>query len=87
MVLSVPTGGALRSSSKVDGAPLVPGASGVPVVLELLNKLPVPSSLIVPTPVTEAPPVLVATKLKVSLLSPGLSFVIGVRTNKPPRGI
>ena len=61
--------------------------SGVPVVLVAKNTSPVPSSLIAPTPVTAVPPVFVAIRLTVSLLSPVGSLVTAVRTNKPPAGI
>ena len=65
----------------------LPGLSGVPVVLVTLNKLPVPSSLMVAIPALPelitlvVPSVLAATSLKVSLLSKVLSLVIATRTN------
>ena len=60
----------------------VPSASAMPVVFVLLNKSPVPSSLMVPTPDTEEPPLVVATRLNVSEVSKMRSFVIATRTNK-----
>ena len=59
------------------------------VVEFAVNILPVPSSLMVPRPVTGTPPGLVATKLKVSPaeVSRVGSFATVVRTNKPPAGI
>ena len=60
------------TSSPVPSVPLVstvPAVFGLPFVLVLLNKLPVPSSTIVPTPVAPLPPVLVADNLKVSDIS------------------
>ena len=64
------------------GAPFSPGASGMPVVLFVLNKIPVASSLMVAVPTALDVPVLVAVKVKVSSSSANVSFVIVVRTNK-----
>ena len=66
------------------GNPLSPGASGEPLVLLELKRLPVPSSRIVPIPNAVEPPVLTADNIKVSPLSPVVSLVIVTRTNKPP---
>ena len=71
----------LRSSFSELGKPFVLTASGVPVVLVLLKKLPVPSSLIVPSPDKDDPPPVVATRLNVSEVSKIRSFVIATRTN------
>jgi len=50
-----------------------------------LKIVPVPSSLIVPVPpVLAVPAVLLATSLKVSLLSLRLSLMIAVRTSSLP---
>ena len=73
----------LRSSSSVAALTV----SGVVDAFVAKNTLPVPSSLMVPTPVAATPPGLVANKLKISLLSPNGSLLIAVRTNKPPAGI
>ena len=62
-------------------------AGVLPVGFAAVKIVPVPSSLMVPTPVAIPPPVLLATKLNVSPLSDGASLVIATRTNKPPLGI
>ena len=55
-------------------APEVAGLSGT-------NTTPLPSSLMVPRPVTVVPPALVASRLKVSPLSGLVSLVTATRTN------
>ena len=62
------------------------GAASFTVVFgsSATNTLPVPSSLIVPTPTTVTLLALVAVRLKVSALSAVVSFAIGVRTNSVP---
>ena len=74
-----------RSSSKVAASTVF----GMPVVLLALNTLPVPSSLIVPSPFTGVPPGLATTRLNVSPAGTSRvgSFVTAVRTNNPPAGI
>ena len=72
------------SLSLVDGKPFTPGFSAVPVVLFALNKSPVPSSMIVATPVTGRLLRAVAIKLKVSPESLVMSLKIAARTNNVP---
>ena len=55
-----------------------------PTGLPEVNKLPVPSSVMVAIAVVTVPKELVADKLKVSLLSRLLSLIMAVRTNNLP---
>ncbi len=75
-----------RSSSKYCGRPFVPGASGVVVVFEALNRLPEASSLIVIVPVTPAVlatvPVTGPVEILIcSLISGVVSCLMPVRTS------
>ena len=58
------------------------GKAGVPVLLLAANQSPVPSSLMVPVPTAAAPPVLVAVRVKVWLLSAAVSLTMAVRTSR-----
>ena len=64
------------------GAVKVVGA--LPTGLPEVNKVPVPSSLIVAMAVVTLPSELVAARLKVSLVSRLPSLIIAVRTNNRP---
>jgi hypothetical protein len=66
------------------GVGAVKVAGAVPTGLPLVNKVPVPSSLMVAIAVVVVPSELVAAKLKVSLLSRLLSLLMAVRTNNLP---
>ena len=75
------------TSSPVASVPLVSRAltgSAAPVVFVLANKLPVPSSTIVPTPVAPLPPVLLTDNFNVSAISYGASLRTATRTNTLP---
>ena len=56
----------VSSLSLADGKPFTPGFSVTPVIFEALYRLPVPSSMMVPTPITDTLLRVVAVKLKVS---------------------
>ena len=62
----------------------VKAAGEAPTGLPEVNKVPVPSSLIVAIAVVTFPSELVAAQLKVSLLSKTPSLLIAVRTNNLP---
>ena len=74
--------GRFWSSSNAAGKPFSVTSSEEPVLFWILNKSPVPSSLIVAMPIAETPASLATINLKVSLLSKRLSLVIDVRTSK-----
>jgi hypothetical protein len=66
------------------GVGAVKVAGEAPNGLPEVNKVPVPSSLMVAMAVVVVPSELVAAKLKVSLLSELLSLIMAVRTNNLP---
>ena len=70
----------------VGTVPATGADSSVPAVLgsSVTNTVPVPSSLMVPIPITSTPLEFVTTNLNVSPLSSLTSLVIRVRTNSVP---